>query len=143
MSIQTTPNNNYLPLTYQKKQGNVIAEDNINNHEQSSRKIRENIYQHENSYQISKTINGKKQYYGSYITYEYAYYVRERLIEENWNLEKLSLIREEYPVWYTKLIELYRYVTPNINYKTDKKHQNHNTKQSTYVTFLFSIFSKY
>ena len=51
MSIQTTPNNNYLPLTYKKKQGSVIAEDNINDHEQSSRELRENIYRHgENCY---------------------------------------------------------------------------------------------
>lgn len=145
MSIQTTPTNDYVPLTYQKKQGNVIAEDNINDHEQSSRKIQGNIYKHgENCYQISKTINGKKQYYGSYITYEYAYYVRERLIEENWNLEKLQSIREEYPLWYTKLIELYRYVTPNIDYKSDNKHTGWRiTVPSKYATPPLEIIHNY
>ncbi len=44
-------------------------------------------------------------------TYEQAYYVREEMNKCDWDKEELPRILEEYPVYYTDLLEFYRYVT--------------------------------
>ena len=54
-------------------------------------------------------------YYGSYRTYEMAWYVREELNKCDFDKDKLEEIVDNYPVWYTKLMELYKYVSPRYN----------------------------
>ena len=56
-----------------------------------------------------------KEYYGGYRTYEMAYYVREELNKHDWDKSKLEEIVEDYPVWYTWLMNFYQYVNPRDN----------------------------
>ena len=60
------------------------------------------------------TRNGRKSYVCACRTYEQAYYVRKEMDKCNWDLDELQRILDEYPVWYTWLMEFYRYI--NINY---------------------------
>ena len=59
----------------------------------------------------------KKKYICSTVTYEHAYYIREELNKVDWDLTQLDNILEHYPVWYTKLIHLYRYIVRSHNDK--------------------------
>lgn len=44
-------------------------------------------------------------------TYEQAHYVRNALVEANWNIEEVPRILDEYPIWYTKLLQFYIYIS--------------------------------
>lgn len=44
-------------------------------------------------------------------TFEQAYYVRQELNKCNWDKDCLKRILEDYPLYYTDLMDLYRYVT--------------------------------
>lgn len=56
-----------------------------------------------------------KEYFGGYRTFEMAYYVREKMNECNWDKSQLDRIVEEYPVWYTWLMNFYQYIIPKYN----------------------------
>ena len=58
-------------------------------------------------------------YYCSCRTYEQAFYVREELNKCDWDKKELPRILDEYPIYYTDLLEFYRYITINnsSNYK--------------------------
>ena len=56
---------------------------------------------------------GKKDgnnYYCACRTYEQAWYVKHELQKCNWDKEKVPEILDNYPVWYTGLMEFYRYI---------------------------------
>ena len=53
-----------------------------------------------------------KEYFGGYRTYEMAYYVREEMNKCGWDKSKLPQIVEDYPVWYTWLMNFYQYIIP-------------------------------
>ena len=55
----------------------------------------------------------KKNYICSCRTYEMAWYVQHELMKRKWNREELPEILDDYPLWYTKLLELYRYIGIN------------------------------
>lgn len=57
--------------------------------------------------------NGRHGYICACATYEEAYYIREELQKNNWNLSKLEEIRENYPKYYTKLLYFYQYISKN------------------------------
>ena len=63
-----------------------------------------------NGNEVYKLTHGST-YYCSCRTYEQAYYVREELNKCNWDKNELQRILDEYPVYYTDLLEFYRYVT--------------------------------
>lgn len=63
----------------------------------------------------SNRVHLGKSYFGSYPTFEMAYYVREKLNECNWDKTQLDRIVDEYPVWYTWLMNLYKFVFPKYN----------------------------
>ena len=63
-------------------------------------------------YHGSKT-KGRNDYYCACRTYEQAWYVRRELQKCNWDREKLPEILDNYPVFYTELMEFYRYVNKN------------------------------
>ena len=48
-------------------------------------------------------------------TYEQAYYVQKELQKCDWNKEELPRILDDYPKWYTWLLDFYRYIIPNKN----------------------------
>ena len=52
--------------------------------------------------------NGRHGYICACATYEEAYYIREELQKNNWNLSKLEEIRANYPKYYTKLLYFYQ-----------------------------------
>lgn len=52
----------------------------------------------------------ESNYYCACRTYEQAWYVRRELQKCNWNRDKLQEILDNYPIFYTELMELYRYV---------------------------------
>lgn len=54
-------------------------------------------------------------YYGSYRTFEMAYYVKQELNKCNWDKSQLDKIVEDYPLWYTKLMNLYKFVNRRYN----------------------------
>lgn len=54
-------------------------------------------------------------YFGSYRTYEMAWYVREEMNECGWDKSKLDEIVDNYPIWYTWLMNLYKFVFPKYN----------------------------
>ena len=56
-----------------------------------------------------------KEYFGGYRTYEMAYYVREEMNKCNWDKSQLDRIVDEYPIWYTELMNLYKFVFPKYN----------------------------
>lgn len=62
------------------------------------------------------------KYNGTYFcacrTYEQAYYVRQELQKCDFDKSQLNRILEEYPKWYTWLLDFYRYIIPN-NQKDD------------------------
>jgi len=58
---------------------------------------------------------GNNSYVCACRTYEQAYYVKQELNKVGWDLSKLDEILENYPVWYTWLNNLYKFVTPNHN----------------------------
>lgn len=45
-------------------------------------------------------------------TYEQAYYVKQELNKCDWDLDKLDEIYDNYPEWYTWLMNLYKYIVP-------------------------------
>ena len=53
-------------------------------------------------------------YHGDYVcacrTYEQAYYVKQEMNKCNWDKSELERIFDEYPVWYTWLLNFYKYV---------------------------------
>ena len=49
-------------------------------------------------------------YYGAYPTYEMAWYVLQKLRECDWDKEQLEKIVEEYPVWYTWLMNFWKFI---------------------------------
>lgn len=61
--------------------------------------------------------NGKTDYICACRTYEQAYYVRQEMNKVDWDMSKLEEILDNYPVWYTKLLQLYKWITP---YETKK-----------------------
>ena len=63
--------------------------------------------------------NGNKDYYCACRTYEQAWYVHRELQKCGWNRDKLQEILDNYPVFYTELMELYRYV--NLDYEAKKR----------------------
>ena len=81
---------NLLPPRNTKKNGSIV-------------KRKDNLY----------VITKNNKYYCSCVTYEQAYYVRQELIKCNWDKDCLNAILENYPVYYTDLLEFYRYVTVN------------------------------
>lgn len=66
----------------------------------------------QNGKEVYKVSKGSR-YYCSCRTYEQAYYVREELNKCNWDKSELPRILDEYPIYYTDLLEFYRYVTVN------------------------------
>ena len=54
-------------------------------------------------------------YFGAYPTYEMAYYVMQELRKCDWDKNQLDRIVEEYPVWYTWLMNFYKYIQPRYN----------------------------
>lgn len=48
-------------------------------------------------------------------TYEQAYYVQKELQKCDWDKEELPRILDDYPKWYTWLLDFYRYIIPNKN----------------------------
>ena len=60
----------------------------------------------------SYRVNMGQEYYGNYRTYEMAYYVREELNKRGWDKSNLPGIVDDYPVWYTWLMNFYQYVNP-------------------------------
>lgn len=56
--------------------------------------------------------NGLKSYVCACRTYEQAYYVKQEMNKVNWNKDELPRILEEYPIWYTWLMNFWQYVTP-------------------------------
>ena len=56
---------------------------------------------------------GRHGYICACATYEEAYYIRQELQKNNWNLSKLEEIRENYPKYYTKLLYFYQYISKN------------------------------
>lgn len=83
-----------------------------------------------NSYKI--TYNHK--YYCSCRTYEQAYYVRQELIKHQWDKNKLPEILDNYPVWYTWLVEYYRYIVEDSSAKKMGKKRYQISIPSQYVT---------
>lgn len=80
----------------------------------------------EDLYVISETgtiAKNKNQYdviynnevYCTCVTYEQAYYVRQELEKCNWDKNRLPNILDNYPYYYTLLMEFYRHIT---TYKT-------------------------
>ena len=53
-----------------------------------------------------------KDYYCACPTYEYAWYIREKLNECDWDKSKLPEIKKGYPEWYTWLMNFYKYIMP-------------------------------
>lgn len=58
-------------------------------------------------------VSNGTQKFASCITYEQAYYVREEMDKNNWQWRKLPKILDNYPSYYTDLLDFYRYVTIN------------------------------
>lgn len=48
----------------------------------------------QNTYRITKTINGHREFYGTYKSFNDAVIVREELIKCNWNIHELPRILE-------------------------------------------------
>lgn len=71
----------------------------------------------EQSFQIRKHINGELKYFGTYATLEYARYIRDELIKNDWNEEKLSEIKDNYKYYYTNSLNLFKYIRPMNNGK--------------------------
>ena len=59
--------------------------------------------------------NGLKSYVCACRTYEQAYYVKQEMNKVNWNKKELPRILEEYPIWYTWLMNFWQYVAPGEN----------------------------
>ena len=57
--------------------------------------------------------NGKHSFVYACPTYEMAEYVRRKMVECNWNKDKLDEIVENYPEYYTYLLYFYQYITKN------------------------------
>ena len=70
------------------------------------------------SYHIYHGGNSKsKSYYCACRTYEQAYYTRKRLQECDWDRTQLPRIQEEYPLWYTWLMNFYKYINVDNQFK--------------------------
>ena len=54
-------------------------------------------------------------YFGAYPTYEMAWYVLQELRKCDFDESKLEEIVANYPIWYTELMNLYRFVQPRYN----------------------------
>ena len=66
---------------------------------------------------------GKKEtcYICSCRTYEQAYYVKQEMNKCGWDRTQLQRILDDYPIWYTRLMELYRYVNIDSHYQKNHK----------------------
>ena len=84
-----------------------------------------------NSYQVWHN----KKYYGSYITSEYADYVRLKLYEINWDESKLGEIKKGYPEYYTYLLHFWKYVYYNENSDTWSCRKYSNNNEMLHFTF--------
>ena len=73
----------------------------------------------ENSYHIHHGggKRGAKTYVCACRTYEQAWYVKNEMNKVNWDNTQLQRILDNYPVWYTELMELYRYINLDYTYK--------------------------
>ena len=73
----------------------------------------------ENSYHVhyGGSNNGHKSYICACRTYEQAWYVRSEMNKCNWDKKQLQRILDDYPLWYTKLMEFYRYINIDTYYK--------------------------
>lgn len=62
---------------------------------------------------------GKKEncYICSCRTYEQAWYVQKEMNKCGWDKAQLQKILDNYPLWYTKLMEFYRYIHLDYDYK--------------------------
>ena len=69
------------------------------------------------------TLYYSKTYLCTCRTYEQAYYVLGELRKHNWDKNRLPEIFDSYPEWYTSLMELYRYIT------IDQQYKNKNSKK--------------
>ena len=65
------------------------------------------------SYHIYHGGKKSKRYYCACRTYEQAYYTLKKLQECDFDRTQLPRIQEEYPKWYTWLMEFYRYIIRN------------------------------
>ena len=61
----------------------------------------------------SNQVKFNSVYYGAYPTYEMAYYVREKLNECGFDKSQLERIVDEYPVWYTWLMNFWKFIIPD------------------------------
>ena len=52
-------------------------------------------------------------YYYACPTYEMAYYVKQELNKCNWDKSQLERIVDEYPVWYTWLMNFWKFIIPD------------------------------
>ena len=53
------------------------------------------------------------KYYCACRTYEQAYYVKQEMNKVDWDTDKLDEILDNYPVWYTWLMNFWQYVNPH------------------------------
>jgi len=51
-----------------------------------------------------------KEHYGSYPTFEMAYYVKQELNKCGWDKGQLDRIVDDYPVWYTWLMNFWKFI---------------------------------
>lgn len=71
------------------------------------------------------------KYYCACRTYEQAYYVKQELNKCDWNKDEIPRILDEYPVWYTWLMNFWQYVAPREDGKgwnvtiTPRRNPNH------------------
>ena len=77
-----------------------------------------------------------KKYYGSYPTYEYAEYIRQKLYENKWDTQKLDEIKKEYPIYYTYIQKFWRYIT--YDEKTDTWRCDKHISNNNHIIFTFN-----
>ena len=73
------------------------------------------IRRSDQNYQIRHGAGGNR-YVCTCRTYEQAYYVKQELNKCDWDLDKLDEIYDNYPEWYTWLMNLYKYILPGDKY---------------------------
>lgn len=71
----------------------------------------------EYSYHIYQGSKNTKGYVCACRTYEQAYYVQKEMNKAKWDRTELPRILKKYPLWYTWLMEFYRFVVLDHEYK--------------------------
>ena len=71
------------------------------------------------NYSIYHGSKKNTRYVCSCRTYEQAYYVRQEMNKCGWDRKKLQKILDDYPIWYTWLMEFYRYI--HLDYEHKKR----------------------